>query len=490
MRRFLLSSALALVSILPARAQNVAVTFEAEVRELSNARYARYAVNGAAEEVAELISDIVGEGYARNWGGWLGTQFTYYDDFYGTALHALGRWNQALIWDEVDPSTATIVLSGAMDRLRSMDAELEVRIAQAYGFVIERAYHTAEAARIGNTPLTCVAYHFHLNAANEAWNQAFETLPREMRYASVIPPVGGFTTTEQDARSLLPAAGATLGDVADSLNAMRLLLVNHGFPMDDPLLLTFQLLADQSRAQRHADAAFALLDRHANGEEGGLERVYQAQMELLDRAAAVLPAMVAALLELERPLTAEDIRPLYDIAVRADQLLNDIENPFSEASNFTRTLAGLRAGVAAMQIADGDTNAHQYLTVIQDLSQVVSRGPTPFSPIAIPAGATGGLINWQAEGLNAISATMDAVAHAIRTGDPRDLQRAIELSENVRQVIHPGRVAEHFVHGAAGGFAGGLPFGRALFGELVDTLAPMVDHLPSAENVNDMHGRC
>lgn len=125
-------------------------------------------------------------------------------------------------------------------------------------------------------------------------------------------------------------------------------------------------LADlDSQAQRRADTAVTLLERQVAARWSNI------------MAAAVVPGVVASFQAENRPLTEAEIRPLYDLAVRADQVRGDAANPFSHASGFTRTLAGLRGAISGLQIAEGDRDAHQYLTVIQDAAQAASRGPTP-----------------------------------------------------------------------------------------------------------------
>ncbi len=482
MRRFLLSSALALTCGLPASAQSMASDFAAEVRGISSARHDRYSVNPAGEELLQLIGQSVSADHASTWGRWMGNEYLDYDEYYASAIRNLDEWASALRFGEVDIATAEAVLPPAMERLRAMDARMERQIAEAYSHVRVRAFHFGTAVRLGSTGPNCVAYHRHMEQAARAWARAYASLPSELQYAEPIPPVAGYADAETALREVLPTEPVSLSDYGQRLEVMHLLLEQRGVTPDDPLLQALQMLATHAEGQAHADQAAVLLEELAEAGEGRVDRALDAQIALLERAATILPDMVASLAAQDRPLTAEDIRPLYDFAVRAEQLRADTQNPIALPSNLLRNLSGLRAAMSGLQIAEGDADARQYVSVVQDIAQAATGQVPVTAAFALPSGIVAGHLDWQVEGLNAISNTMDAVAEAIRSGDPQAFQRAIALSEDVRRTIHPGRIAQHWLRGAASGWASNLPFGRALLGELAEALGPMEDEEPEGDS--------
>lgn len=481
MRHLFATSAIAMLAALPVSAQNIAADFAAEVRATASERHDRYSVYPASAEMVQLIGRAVGDDHASVWGGWMGNAYIEYDEFYTSAMRNLDAWNSAIHRGDVDPETAEAILVPAMDRFRDLDDRVVYQVSEAYFFVRVRASHFAAAIALDHSEDHCGEYERLMQQAAQAWQHAYAALPSELQYAVPIPPLEGYGDAEEAVRAALPAADAPLSDYPDRLAVMALLLERYGIASDDPTLLAFDALATHAGSQRFADQAVVLLQRQAEAGEGHMHHAAQAQVALLERAATVLPDVVASLASLDRPLTAEDIRPLYDFAVRAEQLQADADNPISMPSNLARSLAGLRGTISALEIAEGDANAHQYVSVVTDFSTAASSQVPVTAAFAVPAGVFGGHLNWQVEGMGSISDTLGALSVAIRTGNPNDLQRALDLSQQVRSTLHPGRIAHHWVHGAASGLASNVPFGRAILGELLETLGPMEEQDPEGD---------
>ena len=382
--------------------------------------------------------------YASSWSGWIYLDWDSVDDFYWTADQTLRAW--AANWPQTGLEEAEVqaLLDTGMAAFRRMDSEithvfdLRLELTVQSGRIADRA----RAASLANQR----DLYDYYRALGETVYANWPYRPiRSYGDVHVFPPfpAEGQPVTDMSAWAVARAeefaqAAIASGDLNDARRAIqegRAALAYYQGPDADEIRSILTYMEDRVRyGQQPLDVVF---DQLRDLPDGPLRDALlnEAQDGIMDRMGHLISLMGAgAQTEEERRVTLTDA---LGLAQQLVMLRDDLNDPISMPSGALRAVNGLRTFTALMDIArDGDADAQQVVSMVNDLAGTSGTIVSPTAPFAIPAAMVSAELQQVKEawghGSDAMAGVRDAIA-----GDPSGVARAEAAGRRLQAALDP-----------------------------------------------------
>lgn len=462
----------------PVEAQTPLQDLRADVQAMKARQTQTFGFDGAEATMQSRIGGFaLGPGVVGSWAQWMAVEFSKVDDVFDQADQAIAAWEASIGRGDVDVVQARAALTMPLQRV----ARAETRIRDGFSTFaaqhVGRAHWTARARTL-NAYSQCAEYRSALEATEKYTDAAYAALPVDLRSAALVPLPGAPAQVDlhSAARASLTGGNGTWSQHAHGYRAFDQSLETAGVSPVDPLRVALALAAFQSEAVVNSPG-LSVHRALAASEALQPDLLREAEIQTLNQIGSVLPAYLSSRAA-NGPLTPADVRQVSDFAQRLVQVYEDLNDPLGAPSRLLRSLTGLRAAASILEQAETGPNARAMSQTVRDINMALSPITPYTAAFAAPQGIVAAQAGAMAEALHGGANTLSALSDYIATGDRRFLEAAFAHARQMEQTMHPLRILNRVIEGAADGVLSNIPGLRAVLGEV---LAAALEDLALAE---------